>query len=1089
MKSAKMNFSTPLFIQPGWSHTLKQFTIFGLLASGIFFGLSSAVSAQNSGVYVDPNRSDRQWRSSFNVAGNDVESILTNFGTIGRGNESINQAGVWPRGTGHGHLHEMTGWIASQVKNALGANQIIVSDGYRDGGETIDPITGIEWKFQPVPGYLNRNLTNPQLANSQNPNSWPSTWPGRDSSWDGAWNGFFGLNQFNADQEVFYVMDDAWNREYPFYPDSRDSTKRGLGLQVNVRLFQWSQALAKDILFMQYEVTNTSTTTYTYNMNENPVFFGGYTDVNPSGAGATDDAAAFNRGENIVYGWSATGVGLWSQFREIPPGYIGWKYLESPGIAVDGIDNDDDGIIDERRDNDAGFYVFGPCGIYAEPQFRWEGDENCNWNPETDDVGADGIGPLDPNYPGPDADGTEGNGRPDQGEPNFGRLDKNESDQIGLTSFYAPLFGTVNINNEEQMWPRMQPGFFDIPQQAVNQYWIFASGPFTLIPDQTERFSTSFVFGANEREMFRNAQVAQRIYDADYRFARPPLPATVQAIPGDGRVVLQWDAIAELSYDPIYGFDFEGYRIIKATDPSFRDAKDITDALGTPRYKVAVAQYDLVNGLTGPHPLQLGEEIGQPTGVHYYMGDDTGLRHYYIDEDVINGRTYYYAVISYDAGYNNDFFERGISEIENSFPISPSESAASITVTNGVVTAFSPNTVSARPNTQPSDLVEGSLETDGQDRIVRVEGVSSGTVRAIAVAPQLFQDERFTVRFEDEPKGAPVEFTTKTFTVTDDLGNVVIDKEPVPRTLSGGYQNMWTYELLDKGFIFIFENQQPTVANTQQNSAWVSGSQTNVTTRVSNVPTFAYPNGVIWPISVVIEFFDPEGEPVDTHFTSTTGRLKNRSYFKVYEEGTGAKVPHILVEPIAANRGNGTIEAGESIQIVFRNNPNLTTLTQAWQITFDRPVGSDGIELPDDRVIVPQPGDKFILKSRVPFGHRDAYQFSSRARVPRPDLNASVLDEIKVVPNPYVAATITEGRPFLQGRGERRIEFRHLPSSSRIRIYSVNGTFVRELDESSGYAVWDLKTKDNLEAAFGLYFYHVEAPGIGEKTGKFAIIN
>ena len=85
--------------------------------------------------------------------------------------------------------------------------------------------------------------------------------------------GFFGLNQFNADQEVFYVMDDAWNREYQFYPDSRDSTERGLGVQVNVRLFQWSQALAKDILFMQYEVTNTGTTSYTYNMNDNPIFF------------------------------------------------------------------------------------------------------------------------------------------------------------------------------------------------------------------------------------------------------------------------------------------------------------------------------------------------------------------------------------------------------------------------------------------------------------------------------------------------------------------------------------------------------------------------------------------------------------------------------------------------------------------------------------------------------------------------------------------------------------------------------------------------------------------------------------------------
>jgi hypothetical protein len=1064
-----------------------------LLCAGLF--ATEFVHAQNnSGVYVDPNRSERQFRTTLNISGNDVESIITNYGTIGRGNESINQAGVWPRGTGHGHLHEMTGFIGAEVNlnrgGVIGPKQVMISDGYRDGGETIDPVTGIEWKFQPLPGYLNLQATNVQIANSQNPNSWPTSWPGRDATWSGAWNGFFGLNQFNADQEVFYVMDDAWNREYQFYPDNRDSTKRGLGVQVNVRLFQWSQALAKDILFMQYEVTNTGTTNFTYNMNDNPIFFGGYTDVNPSGAGATDDAAAFDRGQNIVYGWSATGVGLWTQFREIPPGYIGWKFLESPGIADDGIDNDGDGVIDERRDNPAGEYVFGPCGFYDEPQFRWEGDENCNWNPLTDDVGSDGIGPLDPNYPGPDADGTEGNGRPDQGEPNFGRLDKNESDQIGLTSFFAPLFGTVNINNEEQMWPRMQPGFFDIPQQAVNQYWIFASGPFTLRPDQTERFSTSFVFGANEREMFRNAQVAQRIYDADYRFARPPLPARLTAIPGDGRVVLQWDETSEFSFDPIYGFDFEGYRIIKATDPSFRDARDITDALGTPRYKVSIAQYDLVNGLFGPHPLQLGEEIEQPTGIHYYMGDDTGLRHYYIDEDVINGRVYYYAVISYDQGYDLDFYQRGISAIDNLFRISPSESPASITVTNGEITSFSPNTAMARPNTQPTDLIEGSLDTDNQQRIAQTGGVATGTVRAIPVSPQLFEDVSFNVSFDQvrrEGKSS-VEFTTNTYTVTDDLGNRIIDQAEVPRRLSGDFQRMWTHELLDLGFVLQFENQEPTLANTQQNSGWQQGSQTNIRANISTVPSFTYPNGPIWPLSLVIEVFDPAGEPVDSYFTSTTGRISRPAYFKVYELGTERKLDYILNEP-ASTRDNGVIDLNENIQLVFKDNPTDTRFLPAWQISFLPPVDAAGNELPAEQVVLPQPGDRFVMRSQIPFGERDTYFFRSRARVPNPQADKSLLDLITVVPNPYVAATITEGRPFLQGRGERRIEFRNLPTNATLRIYTASGTFVRQLDESSGFAVWDLRTKDNLEAAFGLYFYHVTVEGIGEKVGKFAIIN
>ena len=191
-----------------------------------------------------------------------------------------------------------------------------------------------------------------------------------------------------------------------FYPIN-GSSDGGLGLQIRVRLFQWSQALAKDILFMQYEVSNISDQDYTTNLNDLPIIFGGYTDVNPAGSGATDDAAGFDKEFDIVYGWSSTGQGTWTQFRNIAPGYVGWKFLESPGIDTDAIDNDGDGLIDESRDNDAGTFEFGSCGVYADPSMRWSGDEDCDWNELLDDVGSDGIGPDQDGYPGPDEDGTE----------------------------------------------------------------------------------------------------------------------------------------------------------------------------------------------------------------------------------------------------------------------------------------------------------------------------------------------------------------------------------------------------------------------------------------------------------------------------------------------------------------------------------------------------------------------------------------------------------------------------------------------------------------------------------------------------------
>jgi hypothetical protein len=35
---------------------------------------------------------------------------------------------------------------------------------------------------------------------------------------------------------------------------------------------------------------------------------------------------------------------------------------------------------------------------------------------------------------------------------------------------------------------------------------------------------------------------------------------------------------------------------------------------------------------------------------------------------------------------------------------------------------------------------------------------------------------------------------------------------------------------------------------------------------------------------------------------------------------------------------------------------------------------------------------------------------------------------------------------------------------------------------------WDLRTRENLETAYGIYFYHVDAPDVGERTGRLALI-
>jgi hypothetical protein len=45
-----------------------------------------------------------------------------------------------------------------------------------------------------------------------------------------------------------------------------------------------------------------------------------------------------------------------------------------------------------------------------------------------------------------------------------------------------------------------------------------------------------------------------------------------------------------------------------------------------------------------------------------------------------------------------------------------------------------------------------------------------------------------------------------------------------------------------------------------------------------------------------------------------------------------------------------------------------------------------------------------------------------------------------------------------------------------------------ESEFNDGTARWNMLTRDNLAISYGVYVYHIEAPGIGEKTGKFAVI-
>ncbi|HXX62200.1 MAG TPA: hypothetical protein VEO56_00275, partial [Bacteroidota bacterium] len=179
--------------------------------------------------------------------------------------------------------------------------------------------------------------------------------------------------------------------------------------------------------------------------------------------------------------------------------------------------------------------------------------------------------------------------------------------------------------------------------------------------------------------------------------------------------------------------------------------------------------------------------------------------------------------------------------------------------------------------------------------------------------------------------------------------------------------------------------------------------------------------------------------------------------------------------------GDSTLSAGE--EILITTGPDSVDPRQrvTWGVKLATVTGS---------TILPTLGDRYEAKLLRPFTTGDVFTFSStKELVNTARANGTVGGAPYVVPNPYVGAASFEPAPFgVYGRGDRRIEFRNLPQGCTIRIYTIRGDLVQTLHHDGsmgGYVAWDLRTKDNLDVAPGLYIYHVDPENY---IGKFALI-
>ncbi|KAA3662982.1 MAG: hypothetical protein DWQ10_01235, partial [Calditrichaeota bacterium] len=261
----------------------------------------------------------------------------------------------------------------------------------------------------------------------------------------------------------------------------------------------------------------------------------------------------------------------------------------------------------------------------------------------------------------------------------------------------------------------------------------------------------------------------------------------------------------------------------------------------------------------------------------------------------------------------------------------------------------------------------------------------------------------------------------------------------------------------------------------EEKIGWSETSQTNYV--AGNVKPFNNIQSNQYPGDFEVRFFD---ELVSNSAISNYAHIQ--SNFEIWDVTTGKvpeKITFIMLDEVTKD---SLWTPGERIIMQTNTEP----VKRIWELTFLLPESADPIP--------PGAGDVFYIATERPFSADDVYSFKTSAPRIVEEQAKSDLDDIAVVPNPYVVTNVIEPvdrqNPF--DRGPRRLYFKNLPMQCTIRIFTTTGELVNTIEHNevmdNGQAYWDLTTNDNFPIAYGIYIFHVDAGALGEKIGRFAVI-
>ena len=620
--------------------------------------------------------------------------------------------------------------------------------------------------------------------------------------------------------------------------------------------------------------------------------------------------------------------------------------------------------------------------------------------------------------------------------------------------------------------------------------WVIAGGPMDVAPGEQVVFTFADFVGINETDLTRNAKLFQSLYDNNCATPKPPDQPVVQAAVNESKVVLMWDDRSEFSLDPVTGKNaFQGYRVYRSTDRGNTWGTVITDVNGDPTdFFKPLAIYDYDDNVGGAYAMT-------DPRIYYNLGSNTGLKYSFVDNNILNGYEYWYAVSAYDgvddwAGAPVDPMEN--PKAKNAF-YSDDDNTIAI-VAQGKAAGYTGGSV-------PETATHTSGESDAVLDLIPADAFTLNFL-GDSLSPQDFESKGYSykITFNQTIVGDTATVNSWNMVNTSTGDTVVANEKDVEsgqlKHVVDGFIPVFS---LGTWSVTSFDSAKQTVNQDTAGAILFNGINPGSNDGtwagfVDNTPLDPKPSNR--PASDLlqkdIELRFSTGGSVATYFNSTVSVIETIDIpFEIWSVEDNKKINAVIYmaagsKPIheedADNPGHYKFTKNFYVMPVYEDYTGLamadyyTNTNIGWMFQFNK------------NETLFQPGDVFNVYFRNPLLPGDVYDITTEAddyMVTKGDL-----DEIVVVPNPYNATSVYEHIAFI-----REVQFMGLPEQCLIRIFNTAGELVQVIKHdvnSPGYRgpsieAWDLRTYNNQEVSFGVYVFHIISND-QEFTGKLAVI-